>query len=241
MPLLNPYMLFPPAGGGGDDIKDVVDAASGDKGWWPTNIAANLCETSGGTSGDVVDTDPVGRVDPVSGSIDLVQSTAAARPTWVSANGSLSFDGSDDGMWATESAGWGSAMTIAFAFKSSDSQGILVGSGTNYILFMRDANSSTTLDNGSGTPSYRIDGAAFSGSTRDDLHTALADGSWHVVYAENVDLSAAGWDTVKFGDYGAANSTSGEYGHFVIVADQNSTNRGLIEAQIADDFGVTLP
>jgi hypothetical protein len=52
--------------------------------------------------------------------------------------------------------------------------------GSTYALVMSEGSSSTVLDSNMGTITYHIDGTLFTGTTRGDLYTALAEGP-HIV------------------------------------------------------------
>jgi hypothetical protein len=136
--------------------------------------------------------------------------------------------------------------SITMAVRTSDTDFILVnpdGSlGSPYLLAIEDGSSATALSAGSGTPSYRLDGAAWSPSTRDDLHTDLADGDWHIVTISAADLSDYG--SLIFGDHPtyAGYELAGDIAAISIYPDSTAT-RDLAEAAAAkaiEDTGYAL-
>lgn len=89
--------------------------------------------------------------------------------------------------------------TISFTIQSTDSSAVILTRGTaggGYLLVPESGSSSTTLFSDVGSPSITIDGATFSGTTRDDLFNAICDGVEHECVLTNVDFTAlASWAT----------------------------------------------
>jgi hypothetical protein len=98
------------------------------------------------------------------------------------------------------------------------------------------------VDRDFGSPTYRVDGASFSPTTEDDVHTEIADGAWHVVTAQGVSYSL-GNDL-----YPTRYSTTGsglvdgdiDLAYFVCLPDPSAAELSAIEADCASVLGITL-
>jgi hypothetical protein len=121
------------------------------------------------------------------------------------------------------------------AVRTSDTQGNILNSdnAARHIGQWQDGSSGTVIAANAGSPTYRVDGAAFSLTTRDSIHSAFVDGDWHVVTVSAADLSA--WSDVVLGFFQASNANNTEYdlAHISIYPD-NTATRDLAEAAAAD-------
>lgn len=170
---------------------------------------------------DTGETTAVGAGDPVrvmkdqtANGLDLIAPSDAARP--LATNG-LTWDGSADRMRLDpEFPNLSFQSSAFFVVKTTQAQGMMMSttdpanrfSGT----FSDGSASATSLQ--SGTTAEIVDGVTVT-STRDGLHTAIADGSWHVV---EIQCELNGYNDITFGTY--ANSPAGWYmtGGFIPIA-----------------------
>ena len=123
------------------------------------------------------------------------------------------------------------AETVSYQFGTSDR--------STYALVMTEGNSSTAIDQNMGTVTYHIDGTLFTGTTRGDLYTALAE-SPHIVRIVsdgtiNIVLAPFGY---PFSPAGIAEQKMAE----VIIADGTLTAQQIAatETYLADKWGITL-
>lgn len=148
----------------------------------------------------------------------------------------VTLDGTDDGY---EVAGWTPSdnTTLMVAVRTSDAAAILFDDGTNYALAFEDGSASTTLNSGSGTPSYYLDGVLQSWSTRDDAHTAIADGEWHIL--EIVDADQAGYADLQIGKFASFVYADNIGGGF-LATNPTEDQRTTVRQWMANQVGVSL-
>ena len=169
----------------------------------------------------------------------------AARSLYKTAGGLhwLEFDGVDD-YWEASVSGLGATSASATAFEAVDTVGVIHAGDTSgkYYDIYQDGSTSTSLRSGAGSPTSRVNGAAYSGTTRDDLHTAVAGGSPVILTYESLDLSS--WTKFGFGNYeqySVGRSVEGDmYGCVLLDRALTTDERSDLEAYLAAKSGVTL-
>ena len=120
----------------------------------------------------------------------------------------------------------------------SDTQWCLAShNNANYFGFTQSGSAAGVHGN-AGTPTYRGDGEAISGSTRADLYTAW-NGA-HIAHASGADLNTSEWTTFKPYWYGFAGATySGEWGEVILLTSApDTTLRQKIEGYLAHKWGM---
>jgi hypothetical protein len=130
---------------------------------------------------------------------------------------------------------WMDDMMVSIAFRTSDTQGILIdGQNASYWMYPWESGStSTAFANGAGSPGLYIDGVLFTGTTRGDLSAALADGDWHVATVVGGDLSL--WTEVVLGFFNSSDNYNSAYDVVGLVIAPNTTeNIELAEAALAE-------
>jgi hypothetical protein len=135
----------------------------------------------------------------------FLQSTSGDRPTFDAATGLLDFDGVSEYLTADLTGiTTRTSLYATYLINTTDTDfGVLAGSaGTSYVGYAKDADASATISALAGTPTYWLDTALASWASRDAVHTAVADGSLHLVEVI-FDASNAAWDTLHFGRYGS--------------------------------------
>jgi len=168
-----------------------------------------------------------------------------ARPLYKTAGGLhwLEFDGVDD-YWEASVSGLGATSASATAFEAVDTVGVIHAGDTSgkYYDIYQDGSTSTSLRSGAGSPTSRVNGAAYSGTTRDDLHTAVAGGSPVILTYESLDLLS--WTKFGFGNYeqySVGRSVEGDmYGCVLLDRALTTDERSDLEAYLAAKSGVTL-
>lgn len=115
------------------------------------------------------------------------------------------------------SLGSASSAGVEVWIKSSDTKVMVFSDATDgdaFAVAIQDGSSSTSI--GSQT-NLEIDGVSFTGTTRDDLHTAICDGAWHKL---NFDFDFSGFDgQVAFNRYQPNNTWEGETYFYQIKLD----------------------
>jgi len=137
------------------------------------------------------------------GAEHLYQLSDANRPSLNITNGKYSWDfnGTNSSLISDFAGGAGpSDCSIFVALKTTDNLFVLFRGHHDayYLPAVQDGSGVTVLHANSGTPDiYICDVGAgetvlseFTGTTRDDLHTAIADGNWKIVEFRGADLSA---------------------------------------------------
>lgn len=242
--------------------------ASGEEGvWFDPSDLSTLCQTSGGTSGNVSVGDPVGRIDDKSGNgHHATQTTAASRPVLrqdASSNYYLEFDGSND--WLS---------TTAIDFTATDQMTVFAGEqkGSDAATAVFTELSATVLTNNGGFVIFAPVSAAATYSFA-SKGTAQAIGTTAASYAAPItnvltaqsDISALQC-TLRVNAVAAASSASsqgtGNYGNHALYigrrggtsltftgrlyslivrgAETSDPDRDEAEAWVADKTGVTL-
>jgi hypothetical protein len=188
---------------GGEWPRDGLPA-SGLLALWDFSVASSLYDATSG--GSLVTADgAIARVNDLSGNGNhLTQATLGKRPQRKTAylNGidAALFDGSTDGL-ALGSNPWGSTpIYIIIASSTSDTSYVMAHSlPTDAYMFVAVSGSGTSgLSNAVTSGSLRVDGAAFSGTTRGDVYTAC--NGTHVLTLAGVCTT---WTNFRFFDYGS--------------------------------------
>lgn len=131
---------------------------------------------------------------------------------------------------------WMDDMMVSIAFRTSDTQGMLVNSDNviRWLGAFNDSDTSTdTIGFGSGSPVMRLDGVAVTPANRDALHALVSDGDWHVATISAADLSS--WSDVVQAFYSASsawNANSDIVG--LVIAPNTTENIELAEAALAE-------
>ena len=187
-----------------------------------------------------------------------VQATPASQPkvveggTLVTYNGQtcISNHAANSGIFL-QSAATLKSLTIdifaTFGADSSEAIGMFVsalGEGSNYIGSPTNGSASSALAE-EATALFRKNGADFTGSTRDDLHTAYHSGAFSLLNINGTTTSHSGWDadTLMFSYRdGLTFSAKCYYSEIIIYDSDQSGNRKAIESNMADYHGnIDLP
>ena len=158
-----------------------------------------------------------------------------ARPTrFIGSIPHHDYDGGDDRV-LTEAFAAGtlpSDATVAANIRSLDGEVILLadsGATLRYLGCWDVGSSSTALTHNAGAPAIRIDGAPFTGTTRNDLSVALSDGDWHTIVFAGANL--ASWTSFGISNYPDANFRfAGGINAVAIAAGSDATTVAEIEA-----------
>ena len=187
----------------------------------PATLPTGYISTAG-TGSKAGESDPVGyRADRSGSGHHGIAPANDRRPTLDVTGGVASdqFDGVNDALVITPTATFPSDCSVFVAVRSIDTQFVVLGSHyqhTNYLAAAHDGGHGVDLWGGVGSNVIlTIDGAAFVGTDRDNLHTALADGQWHVMEASRVDLSI--WTALNIGDYHPLWPFAGNIGPVIII------------------------
>lgn len=180
-------LVVPPAAGG-DPFADVVSALSGVTSGDVWDSGFDVYQSSGGSASSV--SDPVGSwLGGVNG-YEFLQSSPSAKPS-LAADG-VSYDGVNDRLSTTDWSLTGlTDYTFLIRVKTTDTAAALLSqaAGIGVALGILESGQSSSCVFNAGSPTLTVDGSSF-GSTRDDLYTAISDGSFHVFKATGADVSA---------------------------------------------------
>ena len=216
--------------------------------FWDTTDAGDLYQGSGLTTAVTADAQSVRSIADSSGNNNHAEADSGEEPTWSAADKALSFDGVNEGIGTASYTQNGTQMSFMCAIKTTDADGILVSakdSNDAWFGIYSDGSTSTSLSGNSGTPTYYIDGTVFSGTNRDDMHTALCDGNWHLFEARGV-VASTQWtgDLVMIGQYNNGASTfdvDGLIGSPVLISNVTAADLNDVRAWYAAHYGITLP
>jgi len=177
---------------------------------------------------------------------DLTQTNTAKQPKiYDSATGvntdngqpAALFDGSNDQLTFTTSPAY-ATFDHYQVYSSTDRQVILLQYGASaYCEVAQDTSSLTALYANYGTPSFRVDGAAQSWTTRDDVHTALCTGSQILETTNGANTST--WSTMTIGD-GSFSSFefAGNWTEMIVYNSDQTSNNTLNELAINAYYGI---
>lgn len=235
---------------GAASLAPLIDPATlytgGKKGIWiKPRDWSTLRQSYLGTGAVTVATDPVGYAADQSGNAKhMVNASAPGRPLAITVGSvnAIDFDGSDDKL-ATGSFTAGTWTTMDFFIA------IYLDAAAQYVLADDDAgrffgigsngSASSTVIN-AGSPSYKINGIAVPGgtaSTRDQLYDATTFGSWIVIEANGLDLSA--WAKAQFGNY-PAYQINGKVAEVIVCESVSDAVRAQVRTYLGSHVGLTL-
>lgn len=160
----------------------------------------------------------------------LTQPSEALKPGL--SGGALGFDGLQSTMSVDLPGGGSSDCDVLVWLSAADPMFVVLSrSGAfGYMLAVHSTDTLTSISKEVGNHvALGIDGTAFSGSTRSDLHSVLADSSIHIARLSNVDLSA--WGGLKISGHGGAWNLDGQIGGLAIW---DNTASGPLTAQQID-------
>lgn len=214
--------------------------------FWNTTDADDLYQGVSLSTPVTTDGQSVRSIADSSGNGNNGQSDSGEEPTWSESDQALQFNGSTQGMpsasWTTSGA---ATYNFACAIKTTDTAGI--------ILSVKDANSpfvgawqdtsTSGMHSNSGSPSVYVDGSLVSGD-RDALHTAIADGFWHLVEVRGL-ASATFWNSVRpiLGQYNSNDATfgvNGDIGSPYITTHSTTATLDDVRDWYAAQYGITL-
>jgi hypothetical protein len=147
----------------------------------------------------------------------------------------LDFDGVDDSFTANALAGL-SRLDLFFATQTSDTIYIHfneVGNLTDRGFTAQDGSTSSGLSANMGTPTMYNNGTQFTGTTRDDVHTAQ-DGHQVISY---IDADTTAFLTFEIGGHGSF-VFDGKFQELIAFDSDQSTNRTDIENNINKHFKI---
>ena len=104
----------------------------------------------------------------------------------------------------------------------------ICGSGSAYALVAQENSTSTTVNQNSGTVSYRLDSASWSPSNRDAVYTALEDNQRLV----GISFDATSWSDLYLGYTGTSALNMFSFQEVILYPSDQSTNRTGIEDNI---------
>jgi len=226
---------------------------SGLKGWWDYSDTSTLTiVASGGFNYITVADDKSGNTGTGAAATSAMEGTTTStspRPD-VFGNGldCAFFDNANDVIEAKIPDGMTSA-TIFLVCDPNDTGWIFFAPGTSaaiYLPSLVDNSSSTIIQDGSGSPSYFLDGTLQSWATRDDGHAAV-NGAEHLLAISGCDLDAHSDTTsdplFKLGGYGVFNSDrlyGGLIGEIIVYnSTLTQTEREKVEGYLAHKWGLS--
>jgi hypothetical protein len=228
------------AAAGGDAIQNAVESSTSDAFWAPTDDNSIMAANIDGTGGVPADGEAVGKINVPIGTVDVVAISSSSRPAYDDSTGLLNGVTPDNTTaLVVDLATVSSNMYLAFVVNTTNgsftafSQNF--GSGL-YACLVADGSTSTTVSN-LGSPVIKVDGVTQSSPTRDDLHTAICDGTDHVVELIGLNLSSAGLHQLC-GRLGTTTSVS--YGDFVLCDTPSGTDQDAIRQALADRHGIVV-
>jgi hypothetical protein len=217
---------------------------SGEQGvWYDPSDLSTLFQDAAGTTPVTSDGDPVGLMQDKSGNgNDATQVTSAARPAYRT-DGTLhwlEFDDVDDHLDMPVLNVADFDMTLGYTRNGSGAEMFIYGGqGGASFLGVVESGSSSSPDNNSGGPVYRVDNSTVTPNTRAQLHTDLPDGVSVVFEVDG--FNSTTWDEFRFGQYSGANlELSGKAFNIVFVEGLGSGDADLLREYIAEKSGVTL-
>ena len=130
-----------------------------------------------------------------------------------------------------------SARECFCVMETVDSQGIVftTNSTANFLGVWQDTNNGGLFGGFTGT-AMQVDGVTVSPSTRDGLHTAIADGATHIVSSQLTAASAV-WRFYGYRNISNAFNADWQVGEWVYYNSDESSNRSNIITNMTDYWG----
>lgn len=152
----------------------------------------------------------------------------------VNSSGNIAFNVSDGADKLISSFTKTSNQTIFSVLETSDTKGIFFYDGVAPFFAITQQGNAGTIDSGSGTPSYYINSASFSG-TRDDFYNVFSTGLPLNLSVTNVDLSAwAGFQIAGYPNFNFGHNLS----ELIIYNTDQSANRVAIETELNTTYNL---
>jgi hypothetical protein len=108
------------------------------------------------------------------------------------------------------------------------------GSGSEYAIIAQENSGSTTINQSSGTVSYRLDSASWSPSNRGDVYTELEDNQRLV----GISFDANSWSDLYLGYTGASVLNMFSFQEVILYSSDQSSNRTNIEDNINTFYNI---
>jgi len=231
-------------------IETLVNGETGPRTWLDFNDASRMSQTEAGTLGNVTNGDPIGRIEPRAGTVTFAQANTSERGVWDSSDGSISFaiglpEHLDQVGGGTMGAGMTAAMVVTVPYWDPSSfyafqivQDLTLT--TRYAGRGRGSNGDVPY-NQTGTPLIRVNTAPLSPVTQGQLWDIAAISSKVLIYIENIDMSVA---IDSLGGLRIGHPVSGTFSRlgkihdFVLLPDQSSANRTVIENELLTKHGI---
>lgn len=242
-PVLGPLQQSPV--GANSSFDPLTLYAGGGPGIWVEQVdAATRFQDTAGTIPATTAGQPVGLIKDKSGrGNDLRQTTDPARPVYAVSPASGAFDGIDDGLTtAGFSAGtMTNNMDCLIGIKRNNGNRTVIVDGKAPGIFAVVESANTAAANlGTGTPTYFVDGVAVPGGTgtsRDQLNTAIPSSAWHILEVRNLDLST--WTSFGVGFYSSF-ALTGNLSGIILCEAQTEAKRAQIRTYLGNQVGLTL-
>lgn len=211
----------------------------------PSDLATGFTDGAG-TVPQTASGDATGRRSDKSGNAKHFTSSGSLRPiyTVATAIASDNNDGLDDKLTSVALT-LGADMDFFMAIYREDTTDTILcyadGFTTEFIGACRTSASSCNANTGT-LWQMAVDGVdvgTVNTCTRTQLKTAVTPGGWHVVEARNLNLTAANWTNLSFGNYPSIPSWS-RVGGLIVCPAQTSGVRAQIRTWLGAKVGKTL-
>jgi hypothetical protein len=181
---------------------------------------------------------------------DLTQGTGSEQPKTGTAtiNGLnvMEYDGANTQWLSNASMPWNGISLTVFAvyeINASDTDYSLSGGNntTSYLYLASDGSSSTTINGAMSDTSLYLDSVQFTGTTRDDIHTAVGNAPV-IVRATGTSTLAdptglnVGYQNIQY-KFGSGSKVA----EIIVVASPTTQQIADTETYLADKWAITLP
>lgn len=232
------------AGGAAPLIDPATLYTGGKKGIWiKPRDWSTLRQIYTGTTAVTAATNPVGYAADQSGNgVHMINADALKRPVAITVGSvnAVDFDGTDDGLRGTVSAGVWTGMDFFMAVYIDVASTVCFGFESGKFFGVAQNGSATAATTSAGTPSYKINGAAVPGgtaSTRDQLYDATTFGAWIIFEANGLDLSA--WTFLEICGLATA-QINGKVAELILCESVDDATRARIRTYLGSHVGLTL-
>ena len=235
------------AGGGAEPAFDPATLFTGGKKgiWIKPRDWSTLFQSSSGTTAVTAATDPVGYATDLSGNgKHFTQSTATSRPLAITVVGrnAIDLDGTDDKLvsGSVSVSTWVSMDFFMAVYVDSASTLMFANNGGSNYFGVAQNGSALAASAASGSPIYKVNGAAVLGgtaATRDQVYDAMSFGQWVIFEANGLGLSI--WTTLEFGAYSGF-QINGKIAELILCESVSDAARAQVRTYMGAAVGLTL-
>lgn len=245
--LWSPFSGSALANGGSEPAFDPATLFTGGKKgiWIKPRDWSTLKQSYLGTTDVTVATDPVGYAADQSGNaVNMVNANSPGRPLAITVGGvnAIDLDGTDDKLvsGSVSVSTWVSMDFFMAVYVDSASTLMFANDGFSNYFGVAQNGSASAASAASGSPIYKVNGAAVLGgtaATRDQVYDAMSFGQWVIFEANGLGLSL--WTALEFGAYSGF-QINGKIAELILCESVSDAVRAQVRTYMGAAVGLTI-